>query len=276
MATGGHAPPPGAVRGLWVQPVPWECAQGVAVAVEAERDTGADEGHLPPVPPADASRADRRASSEDGRGGLLCLGEAPGSLARRGRAPGSQRPWGAGGAPSRWLRPVHPAPLNLRGPPRHLVLHLHRLPVRTPPASSTSDASRLTNREPELLAFLKPAPGLLCNPLPIKLGVFESISLILLCGFLEILPDPPILASTPSLQTRFLSVFKSRPFPPPPSHNPRSPLHPRVPWATESQGALGSVTSSHRLQGVWLAPEIPRRARDKGTCVPGDKAFVFT
>ena len=37
------------VQSLWVQPVPRECVQGVSVAVEAERDTGADEGHLLPI-----------------------------------------------------------------------------------------------------------------------------------------------------------------------------------------------------------------------------------
>lgn len=65
---GGHAPPPRAVQGLWVQPVPWECAQGVPVAVEAERDTGADEGHLLPVSLADKCYADRRPAARTGEG----------------------------------------------------------------------------------------------------------------------------------------------------------------------------------------------------------------
>lgn len=57
------------VQSLWVQPVPRLCVQGVPVAVEAERDTGADEGHLLPVTLASKnSHAHKQAGSKKRRG----------------------------------------------------------------------------------------------------------------------------------------------------------------------------------------------------------------
>lgn len=57
------------VQSLWVQPVPRECEQGVPVAVEAERDTGADEGHPLSVALANKrSHADRQVRSAERTG----------------------------------------------------------------------------------------------------------------------------------------------------------------------------------------------------------------
>lgn len=57
------------VQSLWVQPVPRECVQGVPVAVEAERDTGADEGHPLLVALANkSSQADRQVRSSERTG----------------------------------------------------------------------------------------------------------------------------------------------------------------------------------------------------------------
>lgn len=52
----------GPVQNLCVQPVPWERAPGVPVAVKAERDTVAHEVHLLTGPQADtSSHADKQA-----------------------------------------------------------------------------------------------------------------------------------------------------------------------------------------------------------------------
>lgn len=92
MATAGEAEEgapllAGAVQSLWVQPVPWECVQGVSVAVEAERDTGADEDHLPPVALANkSSQAHSRSGAK--RGEMPIEHQRAGTTRERPRLPG--------------------------------------------------------------------------------------------------------------------------------------------------------------------------------------------
>lgn len=167
--------------------------QGVPVAVEAERDTGADEGHLLPVALANkTSHADRQAGSEERR--------SPRGLGRRGKGPAPSSHAGQG---------EHPATsscLSTGYPLSSGVLHINSLlyPHRLPEARPWSwrplmvPTSLTESRTLGLSGDLPRAP---VQPISNETCLFLKYQLHPPLRFLEILPDPLILASTPLLQT---------------------------------------------------------------------------
>lgn len=155
------------VQSLWVQPVPRECEQGVPVAVEAERDTGADEGH-----PLLAALANKRSHADRQVRRAERTGTPSAHQTERLRTwTSEERPWlpavmGSRGAPSHQLQPFYLVPFSLWCPAHHLgLLHPHRLPEAQPwswrpPRPATSHSAHRTNPKSGTPSLSKDHPAL--------------------------------------------------------------------------------------------------------------------